>query len=85
MIDISLLPKKDLSEIANSELKDFILTKREFTDSEKIILGHYIKMDDKNFLIGNSKILRKNDSLYLDFNPFAELFNDRVIIDTYYN
>lgn len=84
MIDISSLPKKDLTEITNLELKDIIVTKRIFANSGKIILGHYIKIDNEELLVGNSKIEQKNDSLYFDFNPFAELVNDRVIIDEFY-
>lgn len=77
------LPRIDLFDINKSELKKIISTKTAYKDSGKINLEHYIKIADKEFLLGNTKINIDSSEkfLYIDFDPFSELIDERKVID----
>ncbi|MEM4637759.1 MAG: hypothetical protein QXK76_01875 [Candidatus Woesearchaeota archaeon] len=77
------LPKIDLLEVKKSELKKIISTKKSYKNSESITLEHYIKIEDKDFLLGNTKVNIDSSEkfLYIDFDPFSELIDERKVID----
>ncbi|GIU68848.1 MAG: hypothetical protein KatS3mg002_0084 [Candidatus Woesearchaeota archaeon] len=84
MTDIYSIPKMDLSLIVNSELKNIIKTRMHSKTSNIIKLGHYIKIADNELLLGNTKIYANPSGFFeIDFNPFAELIDERRVIEYY--
>ncbi|MGV8150513.1 MAG: hypothetical protein ACP5NV_02175 [Candidatus Woesearchaeota archaeon] len=49
------------------------------------MLGHYIRIEDKNLLLGNSRIRSIKNELHFYFSPFENLFYDGDINEALYN
>jgi hypothetical protein len=81
MKNINSLPRIDLSDMTNSELKNVIIVDMHVSD--KIFLDHYIKMGEKELLLGTSKVVPKKDCLYFDFDPYIGIFNELSLLERF--